>query len=309
MQLSKGIVGAFVAATLPLCTLAAPTAKYLTAKDAAIAQAQKWQATGVAKPLLSDDGMVLFPFGQYMPTFTCAPLRACDIELEAGEEVVSKPKIGDSRWIVSSMKSGPRDAETIHVVVKPTDVNLDTNIIIPTDRRVYHILLKSSDKDGGDYIHRGGFYYPEDIVTKWGRDEKKHHAKEVARAKLGDELARVSLDKLSTDYVIEGTAAFRPVRVFNDTEKTWIQLPTSVKQAEFPILVAQDDAGTPLKVNYRPVPYGCNEATGQCAGDYLLVDYVVKRAMLVLGKDDDLQKVEIRAAGVEPATSRRWSIF
>src|SRR3989338_5329740 len=96
--------------TMMLCLATAAWAepvKYLRAEDAALAQAKKWQRTWDAKPILSDDGKVLYPFGQYMPTLTCSPLRACDIELEPGEEVVSKPMAGDTaRWKMGKMESG-----------------------------------------------------------------------------------------------------------------------------------------------------------------------------------------------------------
>ena len=73
----------------------------------------------------------------------CTPLRACDIELQAGE-VVTGVALGDTeRWVTSPLDSGAADDPTSHVIVKPKDYDLATNIVIGTDRRTYHLSLLS----------------------------------------------------------------------------------------------------------------------------------------------------------------------
>lgn len=280
MSLMQRIIGVAVALLMPMAW--AEPVKYLRVEDAALAQAKKWQRTGDAKPILSDDGKVLYPFGQYMPTLTCSPLRACDIELEPGEEVVSKPMAGDTaRWMIARMESGPADNTTIHVVAKPRAEALATNLIIPTDRRVYHIELKSVSTSKG-YVHRVGFYYPEDMVAQWGRDTTKLKKLEAARDELVvSDLPSIALDQVDFDYKIDGTANFRPVRVFNDGKKTYIQMPSGVAYGEMPVLVVLDEKDNPMLVNYRN-KHG-----------YFIVDKVVQKAMLVLGSDDTMVKVTI----------------
>jgi type IV secretion system protein VirB9 len=274
--------------------------RYLTADDAIIAQVKKWQQTGEAKPILSDDGKVLYPFGQYMPKLICSPLRVCDIELEPGEQVVSKPKVGDSaRWIIGKMESGTADNPVIHVVIKPTDNNLKTDLIIPTDRRVYYIQLQSEGAEKG-YYHRVGFFYPEDVAAEWGRDAGKLKKQVEARDNLVvSDLPSVSLDKVNFNYKVDGTAAFKPVRVFNDGKKTFIQMPSAVASGELPTLMGIDDNNNPMLVNYR------------FKDGYFIVDKILKKAMLVIGSDDSLEKVMITETEADKSVSAGggWSLF
>lgn len=273
--------------------------RYLTAEEAAIAEAKRWQASGVAKPFLSDDGMVLYPFGQYLPTMTCSTLHACDIQLEPGEQVVDKPKTGDSaRWTISKMVSGPSDAEITHVVVKPRAEAIETNLIIPTDRRTYHIKLRATAKEGGQYIHRMGFYYPEEIVAKWGRDaeKEKRKAEEKERNTVAD-LGEVSIENVDFGFSMDGDAPFKPSRVFTDGKKTYIQMPPSVRWNEMPVLVVLDEKEMPVMVNYRVRPPRCLPSCADTQGDMFVVDQVIRQAMLVIGADDTTTKVVIRRKG------------
>src|SRR2546428_7773656 len=42
-------------------------------------------------------GFVRYPFGLSQPVVICQPLRVCDIELEAGEQILGTPVSGDRR--------------------------------------------------------------------------------------------------------------------------------------------------------------------------------------------------------------------
>ena len=279
--------------------------KYLTAEDAAIAEAKQWQKSGEAKPILSDDGLILFPFGQYMPTLTCATYRACTIQLQAGEKIVDKGRIGDTRFTVDDMVIGTPDKQTVVVAVRPLVEGLDTNLFIPTDRRLYEIRLKSSAKPAGAYVNRIGFFYPEDMVVGWSNlDIKKQQAEqkhaELVQADLG---SHVSLDQLDWNYTIGGdaSASFRPTRVLNNGEKTFIYMPPDNRHMSMPTLVILDEKGNPIAVNFRIKPYGCKDpACNEWVGNMFIVDYLVKRAVLVMGGVNDKQiKVEITASSAK----------
>ena len=79
----------------------------LGADDPELAAAiRKFQETGNA-PVLREPGFVRFPYGEHQPVLYCKPLRVCDIELEAGEEVLDVALGDTERWIASKMESGP----------------------------------------------------------------------------------------------------------------------------------------------------------------------------------------------------------
>lgn len=262
---------------------AASTTKYLTLEDAAVAQAKKWQETGVAKPIMSDDGKILFPFGQYLPTITCAPLRACDIELEPGEVPTGKPLAGDSvRWTVSRAESGAGNKKIVHVVIKPTDVGLDTNLIITTDRRTYHLRLLAAANEK-DYLNRVGFYYPQDIADEWDMSAKLAEKEGQEKEKLVvSDLPAASVDKLDFGYSFDADRdAVKPLRAFNDGTRVFIQMPESVRSGEMPVLLLYDKAGKPSVVNFRVKDL------------YFIVDKLFDKAVLIAGVDSSQTKVVI----------------
>lgn len=225
--------------------------RYNFLEDATIKQANKWQAGGKAKTIMSTDGKLIFPFGQTMPTLTCTPLRACDIEMEPGEKVQANFPLGDTvNWAVTSGVHIEDGQEIQHVIVQPRDINLETNAIIYTDRRAYHIRLHSPAKEG-EYLNRVGFYYPSNMVVQWKAREAIRDAKvqKDTRSNILD--AAVSPDKLDFGYRVEGRADFVPVRVFNDGERTYFEMPQNLHVEENPILYLRDDQDQVMLVNYR----------------------------------------------------------
>ena len=141
-----------------------PHAELNNAAVSAVAVAQQWE-TGVGTPTPGPDGRVLYVFGQGMPVMVCAPLRVCAVELQAGEHLQSQPQIGDSRrWEITPVMSGSGLDQTPLLVVKPIEPGLETDLIIPTDRRTYVVRLVS---DPTRFVSRLAFQYPADDRAKW----------------------------------------------------------------------------------------------------------------------------------------------
>src|SRR5690606_37444996 len=106
---------------------------------------------------------IIFLYGEVQPSVICAPLQVCDIELEGGE-VVRDVLVGDTvRWKVEPATSGAAGHQAIHLVVKPSEANLVTSMVVTTSRRTYHIQLKSHPNT---YMARVGFLYPYDVSVK-----------------------------------------------------------------------------------------------------------------------------------------------
>ena len=78
-----------------------------------------------------------------------------------------------------------------------------------------------------------------------------------------------------------GNDQLRPVRVFDDGAKTYIQMPPEVQHREAPVLVVLGSDGKGEMTNYR-----VQEQT-------YVVDRLFERAQLVLGVGKKAQKVEI----------------
>src|SRR5215813_7080289 len=226
-------------------------------------------------------GFVRYPFGLSQPVVICQPLRVCDIELEAGEQILGTPVCGDGgkdgRWVIDGFLSGPAGKRTPHVTVKPTELNIATNLTIGTDRRVYYIALIAKPNT---YVRRIGFYYPEDAVAKFNalRQESANEQQVTAALPL------LSLDQLDDRYTIEGDTAWRPTWVANDGTHTYVRLPLEGTHSDAPALFVQTPQGTATLVNYR------------VKSGYYIVDSVFDQAVLTRGSGRDKQMVTITRA-------------
>jgi type IV secretion system protein VirB9 len=232
-------------------------------------------------PSPGPDGRVLFSYGAGLPTVVCAPLRVYMIELQTGEKLVGEPHIGDSvRWNVSPALYGEGNSTTSIIVLKPSMPGLDTNLLITTDRCAYYLRLISKPED---YVARVAFAYPDDESDdrKWQQHQAELQRQEEERSHI-ENLPEAAADSLHFNYRLKGgDENIRPVRVFDDGKKTYIQMPPQAANRELPVLVVIGANKKPEMVNYR------------VKGSTYVVDRLFERAQLVLGTGKKAQKVEI----------------
>lgn len=251
-------------------------------EKAAVAIAQKWQAasaTGI-KPVSGPEGSVRFIYGAQQINVVCAVLQVCDIALQPGEQV-NNLNVGDPRFTVEPAISGAGVAEVQHLIIKPLDVGLTTSLVVTTNRRTYHIRLRSHRTE---FMPRVGFIYTEDALAKWDaiktREVQQKQEQTIPQTKeyLGD---------LNFAYDVSGSAAWKPVRVYNDGVKTIIQMPTAMAQTEAPtLLVVRKDGSLfsddeTVMVNYR------------VQGDRYIVDTIFDKAILIAGVGSNQDRVTI----------------
>ena len=211
----------------------------------------------------AESGGIEFVYGQGMPVVVCSPLRLCDIALQVGENV-KDVMIGDPRWKVQPSISGTMPSHQIHAIVKPSDVGLETSLMISTDRRVYNVTLKSS---GENYMPRVSFTYPgSDSTRSWDRfiEEQLAHAdnlqvsKAVAQQNIKEESISngpprlgVDVDDLNFSYSIKGNYEWKPTRIFDDGIHTYVDLPDVALSGDVPVLVVSPFDKQNEIVNYR----------------------------------------------------------
>lgn len=287
---------ALLAASLPVLAHAAPGSNaadmYFSADNpvltpqerAAIAISQRWQkasATGI-RPVDGGDGTVRFIFGAQQPSIVCAVLQICDIALQAGEQVNSI-NLGDTaRWTVEPAITGVGESEVQHLIVKPMDVGLETSLVVTTNRRAYHIKLRSHRTE---YMPQVAFTYPEEALAKWDRIKTREATQRQAATipQTGEYLGN-----LSFDYSVTGETSWKPVRVYNDGVKTIIQMPSTVQQTEAPTLLVVRKDGSLFRdeetvmVNYR------------VQGDRYIVDSVFDKAILIAGVGKAQNRITIQ---------------
>lgn len=247
----------------------------------AVRVSEKWRGERIS-PVAGTDGRVIYNFGAGLPTVVCAPLRVCMIELQAGEKLEGEPQIGDSvRWNIAPALYGNGDQTTPIIVLKPQLAGLDTNLLITTDRRAYYLRLISKPQD---YVARVAFQYPTDQSTqKWQEQLAEQRQREREAKNRSDPFpAMIAVEKINFDYKVTGrNEHLRPVRVFDDGAKTYIQMPDEMQNREAPVLLILGNDGKGEMSNYR-----VRQQT-------YIVDRLFDRARLVLGSGKKAQKVEI----------------
>jgi len=252
-------------------------------EKAALAIAQKWRsssATGI-KPVAGPDGSIRFLFGAQQPSIVCAVLQVCDVELQAGEQVNSIHLGDTARWTVEPAITGSGPGEVQHLILKPMDVGLQTSLIVTTNRRTYHLRLRSHRTE---FMPRVAFTYLDDAMAKWDA-LKAHEVKDKQTRTIAQ--TGEYLGDLSFAYDVAGSAAWKPVRVYNDGVKTIIQMPSAMQQTEAPtLLVVRKEGGVftdeeTVMVNYR------------VQGDRYIVDTVFDKAVLIAGVGRSQDRVTI----------------
>jgi type IV secretion system protein VirB9 len=147
------------------------------------------------------------------------PGRVTDIALEPGEQLAGAGPVaaGDTaRWIIGTSESGAGAARRVHVLVKPVESGLATNLVVTTDRRTYHLELRAT---GPAYAASVSWRYPAgELVAVRGRDA----APAVPPAPPAPDL---DLARLNFGWRIEGRAPWRPIRVFDDGRRVVLDFP------------------------------------------------------------------------------------
>lgn len=262
----------------------------LTPRDrAGIEIAESW-TDNRTRPATGTEGAAMFMFGETLPSIVCAPLFVCDVMLQPGE-VINDINLGDAvRWKVSPARSGAGAEAVTHVLLKPTDAGLTTNLVITTDRRTYVLRLVSHRTD---WMPRVAFSYPDDVRREWEEFLANQRAEQAVVAAREATVRQATvlptgepLSNLDFGFDVRGdNAPWRPLRVYSDGQKTYIQFPPSMLNGQAPALVAIGAGDAPEIINYR------------ADGDRYVVDQVLDRAALISGVGRHQRKVEIIRSG------------
>lgn len=203
-----------------------------------------------------------------------APGEITDIALEPGEQLVGTGPVaaGDTvRWIIGDTESGSSATKRIHILIKPTKAKLATNLVINTDRRTYHMELRSAETT---YMASVSWTYPQDQLIALRK------ANTVAEASA-PVASGIDLNAVQFRYRIDGdTPPWRPVRAFDDSRQVFVEFPSGIAQGEMPPLWVLGSEGGAELVNYR------------IKGRFMIVDQLFAAAELRLGGEKQ-QKVQI----------------
>jgi P-type conjugative transfer protein TrbG len=171
-----------------------------------------------------------------------APGRITDIALQPGEALGAVAAGDTVRWIIGDTASGAGETRRSHVLVKPSIVGLSTNLVITTDRHVYHLSLTSTARTALTAL---SWTYPQDQLIAL---QKRAEAVEAA----GPVASGVAIDQLHFGYAITGDKSeWRPLRAFDDGRQTFIEFPAQIATGVAPPLFIVGANGGAELVNYR----------------------------------------------------------
>jgi type IV secretion system protein VirB9 len=208
-----------------------------------------------------------------------APGQITDIALEPGEDLTGTGPIaaGDTaRWIIGDTESGSGASRRVHVLLKPIQPEIATNLVITTDRRTYMIELRSGEKP-----------YMPSVAWSYPRTTGVIRASAPARGP-----APVAGTVRNYRYALEGgNPPWRPVSVFDDGRHVYVVFPRGIVQGEMPPLFVIGADGETQIVNSR------------VHQNVLIVDRLFAAAELRLGAGRRQQVVRIERTD---GTKSRW---
>jgi type IV secretion system protein TrbG len=257
-----------------------PSAPLNAKEKSAAAEAAAWRNHN-DKPSRGEDGVLRWVFGASLPSVVCSPLQVCDVTLQPGE-VVNSIHVGDKvRWQVMPAVSGLGTERTTHLIVKPTDAGLVSSMLVFTDKRTYSIKLISTQSQ---WTPLTAFNYPETAQSAWAAYGATMGS---GVTHDGSPLAQGG-GVIDFNYSISGSAAWRPVRVYAQGGKTYIEFPKAMQYGTAPALIGlANDGGLFTSPSEQMLRY-------RVVGDRYMVDGVLDRAELVTGVGSGQEKIEIR---------------
>lgn len=228
-------------------------------------------------PMPGDNRLVKFVYNPNETyTVLTRPESATHLEM-APDEDLDFVVLGDTfQWVVSKTPK--------HFFIKPIKPDIFTSATIVTTKRTYQLTFRASAQNG-KWMQHVGFHYPEiEMLQRVKSEAVAQRAVTEAQIESNATVASgLTIDKMKFDYVVEGAANIRPVTVFDDGRFTYIRFQPNAQ--ELPALFMKEADGSLSLVNY------------QAKGDLMVVQRLVSRFLLKLGKDE----VTITKADAVPA--------
>lgn len=143
------------------------------------------------------------------------------------------------------------------LIIKPSDIGLETKLAILTDKRTYHIKL-ISNKHG--YMSMISFVYADTEDKKW-KEYYQRFNPVVTNIKTNNP------SNINFNYSVTGNESLKPLRICDNGDQVFIHTPKKMKELQALFIV---NGNKKQLVNYRFV------------NDYFYVDQLFETAVLVL---------------------------
>lgn len=203
---------------------------------------------GIMKPQDYSYAAMIYDYDKdYVYEIYCQPLRVTDIYLKPEERVSEPPFVSDSdRWLIGAGISyeNNNNVSIQHIYVKPTAPNLEASLIINTNERVYHCILRSY---AAIHMPMVKWKYPSKAMPEqYIRSQnnstyissKPPSSSDPSDGKDDDSFMMADPRFISFNYRITYTLfrkpQWMPELVYDDGGKTYITFPLHVLQTDLP---------------------------------------------------------------------------
>lgn len=248
-------------------------------KDPLLEQAfKRYLRTGKAPNIKTDGFDVLAYNAAQQPIIKTTPFEETVVSLEPGEKFTHISSGDPSRWSYAVAVSGAGVNQQQHVLIKPAASDISTNMVITTDRRLYTLRLIASFATPPDRTVR--FWYPQDKVAAMsGASVEK--TTPVSTNEIVENATTLHFNYRLSRSWLSKTPAWKPIRVFDDGTRTYIEFPRKVIHQDLPAFFVVDDQRQWALTNYR------NKSP------YFIVDSLFQKGILVMGVGRQQSKVTV----------------
>lgn len=171
-----------------------------------------------------------------------APLRVTTLTLAPGETIVAKAAGDTVRWQIGETTSGQGPAQRAHVMIKPLQRGLETNLVLTTSQRVYLIQLKSGPPATFN------------AAVTWDLTSVAPAVAGEFATSAGPDSLVAPAGPLDARFLIEPKGrrpAWTPTAVMTDGVHTFLSFPPQLSAQEAPALFVVGPGGETQLVNYR----------------------------------------------------------
>jgi type IV secretion system protein VirB9 len=251
-----------------------PSPETAPARSSGRTAVQQSNNAGILKPSDYSRAAMIYDYqSDWVYEVYTQPLRASDIRLEPGEQALEAPFISDSeRWMLGAGVSYENNRPVQHIYIKPVETALEASLIINTDRRVYHIILKSFRDVHMPMVRwrYPGDSMPNTYIAGPGLPGSESQGGPVSggTADIPGIDPRFLSFNYRVSYRIFNKPKWLPELVYDDAKKTYITFPPQVLQQELPAVFENNSD----IVNYR------------VAGNLVIIDKLVEKITIRIGR-------------------------
>ena len=209
------------------------------------------------------NSLVLYNYyDKYIYSIYTTPQRVTVLRFDKKEVIDGEIVIGDSaNWMIELDTVVDRPL----VYIKPLLPNLTTNMVVNTTKRTYYLSLESNKQT---------FM----VAVEWRYPIEDFKSKQNKKQILEEPMFLKDLDFNYRIISYGDDPLWKPNKVFDNGEKTFIQFFSKYHAAKAPALFVINSLGQSTLINYRVM------------GDYYIIDSLFKKAELRLGskKEDSI---------------------